>query len=567
MWKTALATHEGTSLARYTDVTSYPLVYPDSTVFSRSFYRTGAESTLSKYYAQDKDGGIPSDFTKAAKFANWVLPEYYAFRDGLHIRGTTTFGGSVRTVFTPAPGPVLGDPNPVYRKDASEKDYASSYAGKCINVAPGTLWNVWNRYAGIERGHARGQREGRSILSLGLDLNFTLTPACLDIPVRDVPDSVAASATESGLWYGDGTNSWPWLSAVPNTSYVMPTWAMVLVYSYRSDSKQFVDPDDVQSDTPAHHTNNLSWLKNRNAQVQHDSTGARTLQPAECYMGRLGTVSAGFYRPGIDDPTQNPALVADYNVPFLRSSPIRRPEDVMVDTSKVVVHSYRVVQFPNQATALRDPETTLEHRWATGRQFTTWYDGSTARTDLGQASGYADGTLGDGSPPVAVRNASVSGADGTPGIAVLQRPPRVSPKHVRISMRFNGRRIEFDDDQDDELTSRAVVGAESHLGGLPVSDPQAAAEYVMLQDELGNVITSDRSSATINAVPVVRARMYSDNTAYNNIYATVISPCYKVPVGDITAATTQHTSSAFQVPNWGAVPVKVSMSSNFTFKR
>lgn len=568
MWKTALSTHEGTSLSRFTDVTSYPISVDNSIAFYHAFRRDDSSHTLMKVYGRD-----PYDLNSITtpSFPNWSLPEYYAFRDGLHIRAVTPISGANYTVFTPAPGPVLGDPTPWYRKDPMEKDYTSSYAGKVVNVAPGTLWNVWERYAGIERGHARGQREGRSILSLGLDLNFTLTPACLNIPVVGVSDSAASVATATGNWSTNGGNTFKWGPPAANTSYVMPTWAMVLVYSYRSAAKEFVDPDDVEADTPAHHTNTLAWIKNRNAHVQHDSTGARTLQPAECYMGRLGSVASGFYRPGIDPPESEPALVADYNVPYLRSSPIRRPEDVMIDTSKVVVHSYRVVNFPNQATALRDSETTLEHRWATGHQFDWEYASGVPYAASGARP--VPGTVGSGQPPTVDPNGytQLIGeglSDRNPGILSLQRAPRVYPKTVSIKMRFNGKRIDFDDDQDDELEARAIVMGATNMGGDIVDQDEAAA-IVATRDEAGleTTVAHNTQAADMPAVPVVRARMYSDNTAYNNVYATVISPCYKVPVGQTATASTDHTSSAFQIPNWGAVPVKVSMSTNFSFKR
>lgn len=577
MWKTALATHEGTSIAVPADTTLFPLSYsaPHATTFTWDPYVN------------------PGNFSQA--FANSVyhnntLPEFYAFRDGLHLRVRGPLGDSSSTVhdsFIPSPGPTLGDPTSYARADDDDKFYKRAYGGKVVAWSPGCSWNVWRNYAGIERGYGRGQREGRSILSLSSTLSLSLTPAVLDIPVTEVLDNELEGIHASGLAPG----GLPYFPPGQRTAYVMPTWAQVIVFSYRNKSATFIDDDDVKADDPAHPTNTLSWIKNANTTVLHTEGGERVVQPAENYIGRRlerpsgGVGPVGNYtRPGIDDPTLgSPVTVADYNVPFIKSRPIRVPSDIWIDTNKVKVHHTRTVYFPNTPSAIRDCETTLATRWATNRQFDWEVEGSYRRTVLGGPSGDGPytGIVGTDVPPDARFGAAIS--NSTPGIAVLKKDPKVWPKQVNITMRFNGARVTFDDDQDDDEPAATVVRRADLYATAPdkplvtvTDENQSGAAAAVIEEEDDGDGEAVAHGAAIPypslgaAEAVVRAKSYKDNIPYNNLYFTVVTPCYKVPVGVTNSELSYDESRArwnYQIPNWGAVPVKVTAQTRFNFKR
>lgn len=566
MWKTALATHEGTSISRDTDVTAFPLV--DNIAGTQGYAFKSGTNGLSEHF------GDPD------QFPNHALPEMYAFRDGLHLRVTTPLSLTVPSpehdVFVPLPGPVLGVPKPYYMHNPMDQRYARSYAGKVMAVSPGTLWNVWNRYAGIQRGEGRGQRSGRSILSLGFKLTTRLTPAVLDIPVVQCSDATAALVSSTGVYNAGGNH---FVAPGARTSYVMPTWATVILFSYKQSGKDYLDKDDARIDSPAHNSNTLAWIRNRNTTTTTDAQGIRTVQPAEAYIGRLGTPTAGTYRPGIDENNGNPGPVADYNIPLPRSEPIRHPSDIWIDENKVTVHKMKTVYFRNKPTALRDAETTLEHRWRTGQQF-DWEFDSVNTAFAATGSTVLAGAVGTSDPPTSDVNGftRIDATSTNPGILSLQHTPRVGSKVVSFNMRFNGKRIDFDDDQDDDEPAFTVVRRADRYATGP-SDPsvtvtdenQAGAALRVMEEEDdgdGEAITVPDQipqESTGPAEAVVRARDYADNIPYNNMYMTVVTPCYKIPVG--VSSPVAGPVPTFQVPNWGAIPVKVTAYTSYTFKR
>lgn len=523
--------------------------------------------------------GLPSDLSARISFftaddaVNYRLPEFYAFRDGLYQRLYVAPSGGY---FVPTPGPVLGKARPIDKLcETTEKDYARNYCGKVVSFLPGTLWNVHQTYAGIARGTGPSTRTGDSIRSLRGELDLFLRPAVLNAPFQNFPDADARALARSSSW-----------TEVPEgfaqqTSYVMPTWAMIIVFSYRPAARDFFNCDNGTSDDlPAHCSNTLSWIRNRHSTKDNDRYGRMYDVPAEVHLDRVRhespTLPSSVGFGGSAEPW-------DFNVPAPGKEPIRSPSDVEIDGTYVKVWRKRVVYFGNERCALRDTEGILNTAWATNRQLDWEYEATSGTTGSGTvvAGGRSDvaGVLGSAQPP----SGGVVGGT-SPGIMALDKNPNVSGRRVQMSFDFNGKELSFDDSEDDQDVQMAqVMGhAVGNTGATVEGNADAAIEAeTKLEEEDdagdGEGVPSDGNYQTIDfpaggfvgsRVPVERWHDYSDNPANGNLYFTVVTPSYALPVrvgGSEPAETTAPLG--FTIPTWGSVPVKLTASTKFRFKK
>lgn len=648
-WRTALATHEGTRISRITDRTLLPPTGTTSTLFKR--WDPVSESSVAQLWTERlKPDDVIVDILEQPQggtYWNWRIPEFYAFRDGLHLRGR--YNSTAQDYFLPVPGPTPHGPHNIADLNDDARQLAATECSKCINISPGTMWNLFGPYAGIQRGDGRGMRDGPSIRSMKLSVGVTLTPAVIDIPVVDVPDAdyllpntdIRGVPFERAARVAQFKSSFNSVRNSARTSYVVPTWATVIIFSYRKDARdiELQDPNASLTksfDRPYAKSNTLYWIRNRHRRLTVDEYGNRVMEPAERWAGHdQPTLDAGgtryrLYGGPDEDGTEEYIASADWTVPSLKQRRILYPTDIEIDKSIVKIHKIQTVRFNQPTTVLHDTESTLQPRWSTGQQY-DWEYGPSNQAYLGTGLTLIPGTVGTSDPPN-IDSAGFLQMNQTirnPGLLSLQKPPNVKSKSLRFQFNFNGKRIEFDDTVDDDRTVTPVwvtaPGAQPNarqaatttdatypFAQLDLASQQAVTNVtgttykvwtvgsgvpqptdVMSWGALYNSIvlsTTPANGATIAdqtdinvvtgatvgdfaaksqlAVPVKRWQHYGDNTPYNNLYMTVITPCYKWPV--VSATTSDDTVDvpmAFAVPNWGSAPVKVEVGTSFWFKK
>lgn len=610
MRKTAISVLNGTSVSRTNERTLFPRVL---TTEGQAPTPPDHFKMVDKPWTSQSSGMVPNQPAWSLDYSygdmvNYRYPEFYAFRDGLYSRFTQTWALSTdegdetsRTYFVPIPGCVLGKCRPIYKLDSHEKDYPrSGYAGKVMSFVPGSMWNYFREYAGIARGQGPGSRIGTAVRSLSARLTLNLRPAVLGIPIVGVSDGAAADHVNVPGWDKVPMSN-------PDTSYVMPTWAMVIVFSYRPAARDY-NGELRDVDKPSHKSNTLNWIRNNQTTTYNDRYGRKSEATAEYYIGNARH-KAGL--PAYDIESQDVRKEPwDYNLPASGKAPIRRPSDVTIDSRVVKVWRKRIVYFRNRRTALRDTETELEARWATGRQFDYEYYGANSFYYSGQAlkpggNAYPAGTVGTDDPPGGPTSGHSTRIDtnySDPGIAVLQSTPSLAGRRLSFDFSFNGKEVSFDDrqDQEDTQVAAAVGFGRNAAGAADFSTTtsadaaiqaertmEAAQSDVSAQPRDGDFPTADAvyntsaeplESNDLAVIPVQRWHDYTDNPCNGNLYFTVITPTYPYPVKDADAPSPGasppadwtadwRAPHAFQVPNWGSVPVKVVADSSFRFKK
>lgn len=546
-WRTALATHEGTRISRICDRTLLPPTGNTDTVFKR--WDPAYITTVQQLWETNlKPADVTDDIIARpyySSYFNWRLPEFYAFRDGLHLRGR--YDTTSDDYFLPVPGPTPFGPHTFGDLNDDGFDMAKYESSKAINISPGTMWNLYAPYSGIQRGEGRGMREGTSIRSMKLSVGVTLTPAVIDVPVVNVPDAnyLLPNQNRAGTVYSRAEreqqfrNSFNGVLNSYRTSYVVPTWATVILFSYRKDARslEVQDPDASLTksfDRPYVKANPLYWVRNRHRRVVVDEFGNRVMEPAERWAGHdqpLGPDGGGTEYSLLGGPTPdgvvNLTASADWTVPSLKQRRILYPSDIEYDKSVVKIHKIKTVRFNQPTTVIHDSESSLQPRWITGRQFSSVLSGNKLVAPTGAAgSAYPSGTVGSAAPPTVDTYGNMTLYDGTgnepenPGVVALQKPPNVKSANLRFQFNFNGERIEFDDTQDDDraVVPAWVVKSQTQPNARQAAQGAAASTTTLTADLAGTTVLAN-STSTNYALWAVGSSILV-NPAGTNFYVT-----------------------------------------------